>query len=31
LGLLTGLALAPQTEALARRHACTTPNHADGS
>jgi hypothetical protein len=29
LGLQTGLALAPQAEALARRQACSTPNDAD--
>jgi hypothetical protein len=31
LGLQTGLALAPQVHALARRHACSTPHDADSS
>lgn len=31
LGLQTGLALGPQAQTLARRHACSTPNDADSS
>jgi len=31
LGLQTGRALAPQVNALARRHACSTPDNADTS